>query len=109
VLPYVAPMLGAARAIAATLAGTPTRIALKPEPVLVKTPSRKLALFPPRPDVNGEWRSETVGQRIVARFVDQDGILRGFGLTEPTAALRQSLMSELGQPRLPVNARANSG
>ena len=47
VLPYIAPLLTAARAIAATLAGTPTPIELKNDAVLVKTPSCKLALAPP--------------------------------------------------------------
>jgi rubredoxin-NAD+ reductase len=97
VMPYVAPMLAAARAIAATLAGTPTPIALKPEAVIVKTPSCKLALLPPVPGTRGEWRSEADGERTVARFVDESGVVRGFGLTHHTPALRQGLLAELGR------------
>jgi rubredoxin-NAD+ reductase len=96
VMPYVAPMMAAARAIAATLAGTPTPIALKPEAVIVKTPSCKLALLPPPPGLRGEWRSEAIGERTVARFVDHTGKVRGFGLTHHTPALRQELAAELG-------------
>jgi rubredoxin-NAD+ reductase len=96
VMPYVAPMMAAARAIAATLAGTPTPIALKPEAVIVKTPSCKLALLPPPVGTRGEWRSEAIGERTVARFVDQAGKVRGFGLTHHTPALRQELLAELG-------------
>ncbi|MFL6672760.1 MAG: NAD(P)/FAD-dependent oxidoreductase [Massilia sp.] len=96
VMPYVAPMLAAARAIAATLAGAPTPIALKPEAVIVKTASCKLALLPPAPGTRGEWRSEADGERTVARFVDDAGVVRGFGLTHHTPALRQGLLAELG-------------
>jgi rubredoxin-NAD+ reductase len=95
VMPYVAPMMAAARAIAATLAGTPTPISFKPEAVIVKTRSCKLALLPPPPGIRGEWRSEAIGERTVARFVDQEGQVRGFGLTHHTPALRQGLLAEL--------------
>jgi rubredoxin-NAD+ reductase len=46
-LPYVAPIMAAARAIAQSLAGTPTAIDFKPAPVLVKTPSYPIALVAP--------------------------------------------------------------
>lgn len=95
VLPYVAPMLTAARAIAATLAGTPTAIALKNDAVLVKTPSCKLALAPPPVGSRGEWISAADGERTISRFVDEQGVLRGFGLSLHTPALRQALQAEL--------------
>jgi rubredoxin-NAD+ reductase len=97
VMPYVAPMLAAARAIAATLAGTPTPIAFKPDAVIVKTPSCRLALLPPGPGVRGEWRSEANAERTVTRFVDDEGIVRGFGLSQHTPALRQALLAQLGR------------
>ncbi|MEO7493370.1 MAG: FAD-dependent oxidoreductase [Massilia sp.] len=95
VLPYVAPLLAAARAIAATLAGRPTALALKTEAVIVKTPSCRLALAPPPPGAAGEWHSVTDAERTVARFVDGAGKLRGFGLSAPSPALRQGLLAEL--------------
>ncbi|MGZ3182667.1 MAG: NAD(P)/FAD-dependent oxidoreductase [Telluria sp.] len=98
VMPYVAPLLAAARAIAATLAGTPTPIALKSEPVVVKTPSYRLALLPPAPGTEGAWHDERDGERTVARFIDRGGILRGFGLSHPTPALRQALLAGLHGP-----------
>ncbi len=97
VMPYVAPMLAAARAIAATLAGVPTPIALKHEPVVVKTPSCKLALLPPPPGTLGSWSTVNEGERIVARFHDSAGVMRGFGLSQHTPALRSQLLSELGR------------
>ncbi|HZV63441.1 MAG TPA: FAD-dependent oxidoreductase [Telluria sp.] len=99
VLPYVAPMLTAARAIAATLAGTPVPIELKTDAVIVKTPSYKLALAPPAAGSSGAWVDKSDGQRVIARFVDADGVVCGFGLSHHTPALRQALLAELGRPR----------
>ncbi len=95
VLPYVAPLLAAARAIAASLAGTPTRIDLKNDAVIVKTPSYKLALAPPPVGTAGSWIDEHDGERTIARFIDGDGKLRGFGISAHTPALRALLQSEI--------------
>ncbi|MES3023748.1 MAG: FAD-dependent oxidoreductase [Pseudomonadota bacterium] len=100
VLPYVAPLLAAARAIAATLSGTPSAIALKPDAIMVKTPSCRLALAPPPPGSRGEWISAPEGAGLVARFVDELGLLRGFGMSSSTPAQRQLLLAALGQPHL---------
>jgi rubredoxin-NAD+ reductase len=95
VLPYIAPLLTAARAIGATLAGTPTPIDLKADAILVKTPSCKLALAPPPVGSRGEWVSAADGERTISRFLDEQGVMRGFGLSLHTPALRQALLAEL--------------
>lgn len=95
VLPYVAPLLAAARAIAATLAGTPTPMELTPDPVIVKTPSCKLALLPPPPGIAGAWVEQVDGARTIARFIDGSGAVRGFGLSAHTPALRAGLLDEM--------------
>jgi rubredoxin---NAD+ reductase len=95
VLPYVAPLLAAARAIAASLAGTPTPIAHKPDAVIVKTPSYRLALAPPPAGLAGSWVERHDGAQTVARFLDAEGRVRGFGVSAPTPAQRQSLLAEL--------------
>lgn len=97
VLPYVAPLMAAARAIAATLAGKPTAIAHKQDAIIVKTGSCKLALLPPPAGTRGAWTSIADGERVVARFRDEDGVLRGFGLSQHTPALRSQLLAELGK------------
>ena len=97
VMPYIAPLLVAARAIGATLAGTPTPIVLRNDAVVVKTASLKLALAPPPAGSTGAWIDVDDGERIVARFVDDGGIVRGFGLSLHTPALRNALMAELDQ------------
>ena len=95
VMPYVAPMLTAARAIASTLAGTPKAIELKADAVIVKTPSYKLALLPPPPGAVGQWVSSDDGGRTTARFIDGQGALRGFGVSMHTPAVRNALLGEL--------------
>jgi rubredoxin-NAD+ reductase len=97
VMPYVAPMMTAARAIAGTLAGLETPIVLKQDAVIVKTPSCKLALLPPPPGTRGAWVSVAEDQRIVAHFRDEDGVLRGFGLSQHTPALRNELLAQMGK------------
>jgi hypothetical protein len=65
---------------------------------VVKTPSYRLALLPPAPGTEGAWQDEHDGERTVARFVDRGGIVRGFGLSHPTPALRQALLAGLHAP-----------
>jgi rubredoxin-NAD+ reductase len=98
-LPYIAPLMTAARAIARTLTGDLTAIDLKPAPVIVKTPSYPLALVPPSPQTaaTGTWHTATdAQQRTVCRFYDGDGVMQGFGVAPQDAAVRQSLLAELG-------------
>lgn len=97
VLPYVAPLMTAARAIARTLAGEVTAIDLSnPAPVIVKTPSYPLALVPP-PRMAGTWQTVRQGERVICRFYDSEGVMHGFGIAPQEAVLRQSLLAELGK------------
>ena len=97
-LPYIAPQMAAARAIARTLAGQPTPIVLDAAPVIVKTPSYPMALVPPpRHTVGrGNWQVQVQDGRTICRFVDVDGMVRGFGVAPQDAAMRQVLLAELG-------------
>lgn len=102
-LPYVAPIMAAARAIAQSLAGTPTPIDFKPTPVLVKTPSYPIALVaPPQAQAKaGEWESEIMpmpdsSTTTICRFVDNDGVVRGFAVAPQEAKIRNALLGELG-------------
>jgi rubredoxin-NAD+ reductase len=104
VLPYVAPLLTAARAIASTLAGKPTTIDLKTDAVIVKTPSYKLALVPAPAGAAGNWIDQVEAGQTISRFVDADGMLRGFGLSQHTPALRAALLAALHQKHPPAQA-----
>jgi rubredoxin-NAD+ reductase len=52
-LPYVMPIMHAARALAATLAGTPTELVFPLMPVAVKTPALPITGAAPHPDLQG--------------------------------------------------------
>ena len=99
IMPYIAPLMNAARAIARTLTGTPTAIDLKPSAVIVKTPSYPLALVPPAQKslVEGSWHASQDDKRTICRFYDAEGVLAGFGISHHEAASRQVLMAELGK------------
>jgi rubredoxin-NAD+ reductase len=100
IMPYIAPLMNAARAIARTLTGTPTPIDLKPSAVIVKTPSFPLAIVPPAQKslADGSWQTAQDDKRTVCRFYDADGVLAGFGISHHDAASRQALTAELGKP-----------
>jgi len=80
VLPFVQPILHAARALAKTLSGTPTEVRYPAMPVVVKTPSAPLVVCPPPLGVDGNWQ-ETVGDAgAVSVFLDASGNPAGFVL-----------------------------
>lgn len=99
VLPYIAPLMAAARAIARTIGGQPAPIDLKPAPVVVKTPSYPLALVPPPPQAlaGGIWHTTQHGARAICRFYDHQGIMLGFGVVPQDAGVRLQLVGELGK------------
>lgn len=101
IMPYIAPLMNAARAIARTLTGAPTAIDLKPSAVIVKTPSYPLALVPPAQKslVEGSWHASQDDKRTICRFYDAEGVLAGFGISHHEAASRQVLMAELGKTK----------
>jgi rubredoxin-NAD+ reductase len=98
ILPYIAPLMAAARAIARTLTGTPTAIDLKDAPVIVKTPSYPIALVPPplHALAGGKWEDEQTAERLICRFRDAQGVLVGFCVAPQDAASRNALLAALG-------------
>jgi len=51
----------------------------KDDAVLVETPSCKLA--PPPQGSRGKWISAADGERTLSRCIDEEGVMRGFGLS----------------------------
>jgi rubredoxin-NAD+ reductase len=99
-LPYVAPIMSAARAIASTLAGNDTAIDLKPTPVLIKTPAYPIAVVPPPINAKekGRWVEQQEGEKTVCRFFDENNVMGGFGVAPHDMGIRQKLIAELGKP-----------
>ncbi|MBZ9539675.1 FAD-dependent oxidoreductase [Modicisalibacter tunisiensis] len=77
---YVQPLQAGARALATTLAGTPTAVRYGPWPVLVKTPCCPVVALPPRV-TPARWRVEGEGDDLAALAEDDRGQLLGFALT----------------------------
>lgn len=90
-LPYVLPLMAAARALAKTLAGTPTPVAYGVMPVAVKTPACPVVVCPPPLGAQGNWQVEANGQDVKALYVGTDGALLGFALTGEATNEKQAL------------------
>jgi rubredoxin-NAD+ reductase len=93
-LPYVMPVMSAARALAATLAGTPTPVRFPVMPVTVKTPALPIVVAAPGPAQaeGGRWSRPEDG---VWHFHGADGLLRGFVLAGKQTPRRMEQMKLL--------------
>jgi rubredoxin-NAD+ reductase len=88
-LPYVMPVMTAARALAATLAGTPTEAVFPVMPVSIKTPALPLVVAAPPPQLTGGWEAE--GGELAWRFMDAAGVQKGFVLAGKSTARRMEM------------------
>ncbi|MDG9784795.1 NAD(P)/FAD-dependent oxidoreductase [Metapseudomonas otitidis] len=92
---YVMPLMASARALAQTLAGTPTAVSYGPMPVTVKTPACPLVVSPPPRGLDGEWTVEGAGADIKALCRDASGRLLGYALTGAAVQEKLALNREL--------------
>jgi len=95
VLVYVAPLMAAARALAATLSGEATDVSYPAMPVAIKTPACPVVVSPPAKDTEGEWHFEGDAPDIKALFRSGAGDLLGFALTGQAVKERMALTKEL--------------
>ena len=94
VLPYVMPIMNAAKALAATLAGQPTALVFPLMPVAVKTPALPIVVAAPHPNLNGQWTQDAGVEPEAGgawRFVDEAGQQRGFVLMGKQSSRRMEL------------------
>ncbi len=91
VLPYVLPIMQAARALGATLAGAPQPLAYPAMPVVVKTPACPTVVCPPPAGIAGSWREAVSAEGVRSVFVGADGREVGFALIGSATAERQKL------------------
>jgi len=95
VLPYVMPIMQAARALAVTLTGQRTALTYPAMPVMVKTPALATIVSPPAKGAVGQWKTNTIEGGLEARFESTDGKLLGFVLMGAATAQRGALTKEL--------------
>jgi rubredoxin---NAD+ reductase len=84
-LPYVMPIMAAAKSLAAALAGQSLPLHFGIMPVAIKTPALPLVISPPVPGQEGQWVSPQDG---IWQFVDDSGKPRGFALAGSQTAKR---------------------
>ena len=77
-LPYVMPIMNAARALAQTLNGTETEVRFPVMPVTIKTPALPLVVAAAAPGTAGTWQTHEPG---IWHFVDADARVLGFVLS----------------------------
>ncbi|MDD2918787.1 FAD-dependent oxidoreductase [Rhodoferax sp.] len=87
-LPYVMPIMHAAKALAATLAGQPTPVQFPLMPVAIKTTAMPLVVAPAAPGTAGQWTQSEPG---VWLFADADQAVKGFALSGAQTSRRAEL------------------
>lgn len=95
ILPYVMPIMQAARALAPNLLGQETSLIYPAMPIMVKTPALPTIISPPAKGAAGEWKINPIEGGMEARFESANGSLLGFALLGTATAQRGALTKEL--------------
>jgi len=90
-LPYVMPIMNAAKALAATLKGTPTPLVFPLMPISIKTPALPIVVCAAHPAQPGQWIADDTSEPGLWRFMDSDNVQRGFVLTGKQTSRRMEL------------------
>jgi rubredoxin---NAD+ reductase len=91
-LPYVMPIMNAARALAVTLTGKKTDVVFPIMPVAVKTPALALMIAPPAMGAKGQWTSS---EPHVWQFNNEQNVVTGFVLAGSQTAKRAEMVKLL--------------
>lgn len=95
VLPFVMPIMHAARALAKTLNGESTAVQYPAMPVVVKTPALPVVISPPPMNAGGAWQESGAGMDVRGVFLGPDDTLLGFALTGAATAEKNALVKQL--------------
>ena len=95
VLPYVMPIMQAARTLAPNLLGQALALTYPAMPVMVKTPALPTIVSPPAKGAVGDWKVNSMEDGLEARFESSEGKLLGFALLGAATAQRGALTKEL--------------
>jgi rubredoxin-NAD+ reductase len=91
-LPYVVPIMTAARVLASQLAGRAATLAFPLMPVSVKTSALPLVVTAPAAGGAGQWHACEQG---VWHFLDDSGLARGFVLAGKQTSRRAELAQRM--------------
>ncbi|MFV2059598.1 MAG: FAD-dependent oxidoreductase [Gammaproteobacteria bacterium] len=94
VMPYIMPVMHAAKALAKTLAGDITEVSYPAMPVVIKTPACPIAVASPPDLTEGQWQVDETEEGVKACFYQSDK-LTGFALTGARTSEKQNLAKEL--------------
>ncbi|MGH8784963.1 MAG: FAD-dependent oxidoreductase [Cupriavidus necator] len=94
-LPYVMPIMSAARVLAAKLAGQVAELVFPLMPVAIKTPALPIVVAAPAPGLAGQWQGHEPG---LWQFVGAEGRQHGFVLTGPQTARRAEQVKQTAIP-----------
>lgn len=92
-LPFILPIMQAARALAKTLTGTPTAVSYPAMPVAIKTPDCPLVVAHPASQ-NANWQTSSSDNGMKA-LCYQDDKLVGFALADDAVSEKQTLTQQL--------------
>lgn len=95
VLPFVMPLMAAARALAKTLAGQPTEVSYGVMPVTIKTPVLPVVVSPAAAGSEGAWQFDVSNNDVQAEYRNTSGQLLGYALTGEKAVNKLALNKEL--------------
>ncbi len=91
VLPYVMPIMQAARTLAMVLAGQEACLVYPAMPVMIKTPSLPLIVSPPPLESSGSWSIKQLDDGIEGLFHNDQSELIGFALAGSATSQRANL------------------
>lgn len=78
VLPFVLPITYGSSALAKTLCGQDTKVQYPLMPIVVKTPTMPICMLPAPENLEGEWEINEQPESTAAKYIDDQGRLRGF-------------------------------
>jgi rubredoxin-NAD+ reductase len=93
-LPYVMPIMAAAKVLAANLHGGDARLEFAAMPVAIKTPALPIVAHPPAPGQLGQWEEQVLGEWWFAS-ADAPGKHVGFVLTGSHTSKRMGLVKQM--------------
>lgn len=95
VLPYIAPIMQAAKTLAKTLTGTETALSLPAMAVVIKTSCYPIVVCKPPFAIEAHWEFEEKDETLRAYLKDSTEKLHGFVLTKEAIKERMPLVNSL--------------